>query len=124
MSGKALIGKLGFQPGDSVFVATTPDWYSRFANDHGLDLTPGLPATHAHIFCESKQALLDFLDQNDLREIGKSLWLSWPKKSSGVKTNITENDCRDHVLPAGWVDVKVAAINDIWSGLQFLRRKN
>ena len=123
-SHRTLIQKLGFQPGDTVFVETTPDWYSKFADENGLDLTSGLPATHAHIFCESKQDLLDFLNQNSLEDIEKSLWLSWPKKSSGVKADVNDHDFREQVLPTGWVDVKVAAIDDTWSGAKFVRRKN
>jgi hypothetical protein len=49
-------------------------------------------------------------------------WVSWPKKSSGVATNVTENMVRDTGLAVGLVDVKVCAITDIWSGLKFMRR--
>ena len=122
-SNKALADKLGFKPGDSIFVETTPAWYSEFTDQHSLELTPGLPATHAHLFCNSKSDLADFLDANDLNDITSSLWLSWPKKSSGVKTDIGEQDFRDAILPLGWVDTKVTAIDDTWSGLKFLRRK-
>jgi hypothetical protein len=124
MSDKPLLKKLGFVPGDSVFVEDTPAWYSDFANNNGLELTPGLPAIHAHLFCAKKSDLTQFLKDNDLDEIEKSLWLSWPKKKSGVKTDIGENDFRDLVLPLGWVDTKVAAIDDTWSGLKFVRRAN
>ena len=122
-AGKSLAQKLGFAPGDSVFVEDTPDWYSEFADDNRFDLEPGLPATHAHMFFSRKAELLSFLKDNELADIEKSLWLSWPKKTSGVKTDLTEQDLRDAVLPTGWVDVKVAAIDDTWSGLKFLRRK-
>jgi hypothetical protein len=47
---KPLAQKLGFVPGDSVFVDTTPDWYSDFADKAGVEITPDLPATHAHLF--------------------------------------------------------------------------
>jgi hypothetical protein len=50
------------------------------------------------------------------------LWISWPKKSSGVSTDLTENDVRSIGLKAGLVDVKVCAVTDIWSGLKFVRR--
>jgi hypothetical protein len=123
-SGKPLAEKLGFKPGDEVFVETTPDWYSKFADENGFDLTPGLPATHAHIFCGSKADLEDFLKNNDLEGIEKSLWLSWPKKASGIKTDVTDQTFRDYILPLGWVDTKVAAIDDTWSGAKFLRRKS
>lgn len=51
------------------------------------------------------------------------LWLSWPKKSSKVPTDITEDTLRDIALPTGFVDVKVCAVSDIWSGLKFMVRK-
>jgi Protein of unknown function (DUF3052) len=50
------------------------------------------------------------------------LWVSWPKKSSGVATDMNENDVRKIGLDAGLVDVKVCAVNDIWSGLKFVIR--
>jgi hypothetical protein len=120
---KALAEKLGFAPGDSVFVETTPDWYSAFADNNQLELEPGLPATHAHIFCEHEAELVDFLSLNDLRSIDKSLWISWPKKTSGKQAGLTEDQIRAAILPLGWVDTKVAAIDDTWSGLKLLRRK-
>ena len=52
-----------------------------------------------------------------------SLWVSWPKKASKVPTDITENVVRDVVLPLGLVDVKVAAIDETWSGLKIMWRK-
>lgn len=50
------------------------------------------------------------------------LWVSWPKKSSGVATDLDENIIRDIGLAAGLVDVKVCAVTDVWSGLKFVRR--
>ncbi len=50
------------------------------------------------------------------------LWVSWPKKSSGVATDLTENAIREIGLDAGLVDVKVCAVTDVWSGLKFVRR--
>jgi hypothetical protein len=50
------------------------------------------------------------------------LWVSWPKKSSGVATDLDENIVRDIGLGAGLVDVKVCAVTDVWSGLKFIRR--
>ena len=50
------------------------------------------------------------------------LWVSWPKKSSGVATDLTENDVRNIGLEAGLVDVKVCAVDDVWSGLKFVIR--
>jgi hypothetical protein len=50
------------------------------------------------------------------------LWVSWPKKASGIPTDLTENDVRDIGLDAGLVDVKVCAVTEVWSGLKFVRR--
>jgi hypothetical protein len=74
-------------------------------------------------FCRSKRLRARTRTTCNLGDIEKSLWVSWPKKSGGQQTDLGENDIRDIVLPTGWVDVKVAAIDDIWSGLKFLRRK-
>lgn len=120
---KPLAQKLGFDPGDSVFVETTPDWYTDFADENGLELEPGLPATHAHMFCATKAELVDFVKQNSIDDIEKSLWVSWPKQASGMQTDLGENDIRTALLPLGWVDTKVASIDETWSGLKFLRRK-
>jgi hypothetical protein len=51
------------------------------------------------------------------------LWVAWPKKSSGVATDLTEDVLRQVCLPLGWVDVKVCAVTDVWSGLKFVLRK-
>lgn len=120
---KKLAAKLEFAPGDSVFVETTPDWYTQFADDAELELEAGLPATHAHIFCMHEAELADFLEYNSLDDVEKSLWISWPKKAAGTQTDLGENEIRSTILPLGWVDTKVAAIDDTWSGLRFVRRK-
>ncbi len=51
-----------------------------------------------------------------------ALWLAWPKKASKVPTDITEDRLRDRLLPTGWVDNKVCAIDETWSGLRMVRR--
>lgn len=68
-----LAAKLGFEQGDSVFVETTPDWYTEFADENGLELEAGLPATHVHLFAAGKTELADFLKENNLPDIEKSL---------------------------------------------------
>ena len=54
--------------------------------------------------------------------VAGSLWISWPKKSSGVATDLDENVVREAGLDAGVVDVKVAAVDEVWSALKFVRR--
>jgi hypothetical protein len=51
------------------------------------------------------------------------MWIAWPKKSSGVATDLTQGDVRRHGLDSGWVDYKIAAIDATWSGLLFARRR-
>lgn len=118
---KTLAQTLGFSPGESVFVETTPDWYSQFADDTQLELEAGLPATHAHIFCSHEAELVDFLEYNDLNDLEKSLWISWPTKASGMQTDLDEKTVKDAVLPLGWRDTKTASVDDDWSSLQFVR---
>lgn len=52
------------------------------------------------------------------------IWVSWPKKASGVVTDMTEGRIRDAALPLGLVDIKVCAADDVWSGLKLVIRKN
>lgn len=52
-----------------------------------------------------------------------TVWVAWPKKSSGVATDLSEDVFRDELLPTGWVDTKVCAIDETWSGLRFVLRK-
>ncbi len=52
-----------------------------------------------------------------------TVWVSWPKRSSGVHTDVTEDVVRDVALPLGFVDVKVCAIDEIWSGLKLMVRR-
>jgi hypothetical protein len=82
-----------------------------------------LPIDFAMFFTKSKTALT-----KEFKRLAKQLapagmlWVSWPKKSSGVATDLDENTIRDIGLAAGLVDVKVCAVTDIWSGLKFVRR--
>jgi hypothetical protein len=54
---------------------------------------------------------------------GGMLWVSWPKKTSPLFRDLTEDGLREVLLPTGWVDVKVCAVSSDWTGLKFLRRK-
>jgi hypothetical protein len=123
-SGKPLIQKLGYESGANLFVFGLPHNLSEYFHDEGILITPVLPARYGHAFFNWQAELESFLKNTDLNQIEKFFWVSWPKKSSGVDTNLTEQTFRDYILPFGWVDTKVAAIDDTWSGLKFLRRKN
>jgi len=81
------------------------------------------PIDFIQVFTKSKAALAKQFKvlANQLAPAGM-LWVSWPKKSSGVLTDINENIVREIGLAAGLVDVKVCAVTDVWSGLKFVRR--
>jgi hypothetical protein len=122
-SAKKLIEKLGYKPLDTIYVFNAPKDFSSYLKQEHIIGSHGLPALWAHGFFMSQAELYTFLDSINLDSIEKGLWVSWPKKSSSVKTNLTEQTFRDSILPLGWVDIKVAAIDDVWSGLKFVRRK-
>lgn len=78
----------------------------------------------AHLFTTDRAELERLL--SDLRHrIARDgfVWVSWPKKASKVPTDITEDSIRDLCLPMGWVDVKVCAVDAVWSGLKLMIRK-
>ncbi|HKR08651.1 MAG TPA: DUF3052 domain-containing protein, partial [Gemmatimonadaceae bacterium] len=77
----------------------------------------------ALLFAEDFSALArSFAKLRDRLESNGMLWISWPKKTSGVATDLTETTVREYGLNNGLVDVKVCAIDDTWSGLKFVRR--
>ncbi len=128
-SGTPLWKKLGFKSGLVVFIENEPDDYRSLL---------GLPAEIAvtwrarlsrdmefiHIFSRESDHLRARLElyRTKLKPDGV-LWVSWPKKSSGVETDITEGTIRDIAIPLGLVDIKVCAIDSIWSGLKLMIRR-
>ena len=128
-SGTPLAKKLGLKDGMRVWFDAMPGSVRDEIAEDGLVLseevvpTPGIHA--AHIFVtercemEAKLALL-----RKLIDPAGFVWVSWPKKASKVETDITEDRIRDSILPAtDWVDVKVCAVDNIWSGLKLVIRK-
>jgi hypothetical protein len=118
-----LLQKLGYKEGERVLIVNSPEWFAEALSKSNIPTALSLPATWAHVFCDTQNELFRFLNYADLDSIEKGIWFSWPKKSSGVETDLTEQTFRDAVLPIGWVDVKVAAIDETWSALKFLRRR-
>jgi hypothetical protein len=81
------------------------------------------PLDFAMVFSKSKTKLRkEFQQLTKMLAPAGMLWVSWPKKSSGVATDLNENLVREIGLDAGLVDVKVCAVTDVWSGLKFVRR--
>lgn len=121
-SGTPLLSKLGYKPGQTIYLREAPLWFSKLLREAAIQPGP-LPADWAHGFFTKKSELEKFLKKLNLDKVGIGLWVSWPKKASNVPTDLTEQTFRDLILPLGWVDIKVAAIDDIWSGLKFTLRK-
>jgi hypothetical protein len=85
---------------------------------------PAAPIDAAHIFVTSRDALQAKLGELlPLLDRAGSIWVSWPKKSSKVASDITEDVVREVALPMHLVDVKVCSVDDIWSGLKLVIRK-
>ena len=90
---------------------------------HLLD-APKAPINAAHIFITRRADLQSKLRQlMPLLEPAGFIWVSWPKKASKVETDITEDAIRDVALPMHLVDVKVCSVDDIWSGLKLVIRR-
>lgn len=86
-------------------------------------LSEGKTLDFAMTFTKSRAELTkDFSRMEKALAPAGMFWVSWPKKSSGVTTDLTENVVREIGLKAGLVDVKVCAVTEIWSGLKFVRR--
>jgi hypothetical protein len=128
-SGTPLVKKLGLRPGMTVQVIDAPLPYDRIVDHLPDDLQFVMRATattqFVHLFSTDAPRLERAL--TTLRERLPStavVWVSWPKKSSGVASDVDENVVRRVALPMGFVDVKVCAVDATWSGLKLAVRKS
>ena len=125
-SGKPLYQKLGLKPGMRCYPMRAPAHYSALV-DGAVDvrfLKRAASADLVHLFCRDRRELDRHVERAlSLVTDGGMLWISWPKKSSPRFRDLTEDGIRESVLPTGWVDVKVCAVDDDWSGLKFLKRR-
>jgi hypothetical protein len=128
-SGTPLARKLGIKEGCRLFLSHAPKQYPALVAPLPIGVQVvgriGRTTDLAHIFSTKRKDL-----ERSLRSALKALrndapiWVSWPKKSSGVATDITEDTIRAVALPMGLVDVKVCAVDDVWSGLKLVVRKS
>lgn len=120
-----MTAKLGLKPGWRVYVDRLPadvslDWPPDVSV---LRRMPPRPVDLAWAFCLDRRRLEQRITTLvDHVVVDGAVWISWPKKSSGVGTDLDENVVRAVGLGAGVVDVKVAAVDDTWSALKFVRR--
>ena len=129
-SGTPLARKLNLKDGMRVWWSGMPDNASEEIAAEGLQFelldAPEASIDAAHIFVTERADLEAKLRQLlPLLDPAGMIWVSWPKKASKVATDITEDVIRDVCLPMGLVDVKVCALDDVWSGLKLVvRRQN
>jgi len=128
-SGTPLVKKLGLAPPLRLFLAGAPPEYDSWLDGlpAGVSLVRRAPRTveAAHVFATRRAALAKRLAslRRSLAPAG-FLWVSWPKKSSNVPTEVTEDVIRELALPLGLVDVKVCAVTEVWSGLKLVIRRS
>lgn len=128
-SGAPLWKKLGYKTGMFAYVDGGPTNYiSLLALPADVVVTWLRSAKSdmelVHLFATSASKLKRKLESYRKRIAPSGMiWVSWPKKSSGVKTDITEDVIRDAALPMGLVDVKVCAVDEVWSGLKLMIRR-
>ncbi len=124
-SGTPLAKKLGIKGGDRIKLINAPDHYFQLFSDLPANLNfddVEYPKKNLiHFFTNDLHELLELLPQlkNQILQDGM-IWVSWPKKSSKVKTDVTETDIRNYALSIGLVDIKVCAIDEVWSGLKMV----
>src|ERR1700681_2694305 len=124
-SGKPVVQKLGIKPGFRIFTAGLPAGYSDLVGQLPADVTMAAgaqaPLEIEHVVATQAAGVAGTLrTYHAAIEPDGMCWVSWPKKASGVATDLTDVVVRDTALPLGLVDIKVCAIDDTWSGLKFV----
>lgn len=127
-SGTPLARKLGFEPGTSAHLIGAPaelmGWLAPLPE--GVRFEPRVSAQTdlVHLFTAEQRVLQPaLLALRPTLRPDAMLWVSWPKKAARVPTDITEDVIRKLALPLGFVDVKVCAVSEVWSGLKLVIRK-
>lgn len=127
-SGTPLPKKLGLKPGQRICAIDPPrpyrDLVAPWPEGAALSAKADASVAIVHLFVTERKTLA--VQAQRLRDTlapDAVLWVSWPKKAAKVPTDITEDVIREVVLPMGWVDVKVCAVDETWSGLKLVVRK-
>ena len=126
-SGTPLAKKLSLRDGQRVWFDNMPEDVADEIGEYALDLTfvdPAQGVDAAHVFVTDRSDLEAKLTtlRNQIAPDGQ-VWVSWPKKAAKAQTDITEDTIREVALPMGFVDTKVCAIDETWSGLKLVIRK-
>jgi len=128
-SGTPLAKKLGVKDGQRTWRWKMPPSVAAEIAQSGLvsaiEKSPRAGVEMAHVFASWKPELGELLERlRDVLAQDGVVWVSWPKKSSGVATDVTEDVVREICLPMGFVDIKVCAVDAVWSGLKLVIRKS
>lgn len=124
-SGTPLEKKLGIKEGNTIKIVNPPEGYFQLFTETPKNLKeitdPEAKKDFIHFFAESTEDLMGNIKQlhQELKQQG-ALWISWPKKASKKVTDLNGNVVRSIALENGLVDIKVCAVNEIWSGLKFV----
>jgi hypothetical protein len=124
-SGTPLLDKLGIKAGARLQFVAAPSNFAALLGElpEGARVASRGLLDFAMLFVKSKSELeKEFERLRDRLERNGMLWVAWPKKTSGVVSDLTEGIVRAFGLAAGLVDVKVCAVDETWSGLKFVRR--
>lgn len=127
-SGTPLAKKLGIKEGFSIILYNQPEYYFKLFTDmpknlEQLEKDQLQDVDFIHLFCTSFEELKTVSERYKPRlKPNGLLWISWPKGTSGIKTDLKRDTIREYMLFIGLVDVKVAAIDNEWSGLKFVYR--
>jgi hypothetical protein len=125
-SGTPLVKKLGIKPGSNIALLNAPTDYASeldLPEDVTINSRSGKPLDFAQLFVQNEKDLKAKFSKYAKRlNASGMIWVSWPKKSSRVSTDLSENIVREVGLTAGLVDVKICAVNEVWSGLKFVYR--
>ena len=124
-SGKPLVQKLGIKPGFCIFVdglsTAYRDVVGELPDDVKIARTAKAPLDMVHVFAtEAKGFAVKLRSYRRAIAPDGMIWASWPKKASGVVTDVTETLVRETALANGLVDIKVCAVDDVWSGLKLV----
>ena len=127
-SGKPIWQKLGLAAEKRVLVRAAPSDYAAIVGLRAGEIALASPRGKfdiAHVFATSATTLATEIDALAKRlPATGAIWVSWPKKSAKVATDITEDTVRKIALPLGLVDVKVCAVDAVWSGLKLVWRRD
>ena len=127
-SGTPLVKKLGIGEGTTVVAINPPADYEKLLGklpDGARIVKSEREPSFVHLFVRSAGEMIAALTRlrKQIRSDGV-IWVSWPKKSSKVPTDVTEDVIREIALPMGLVDIKVCAVDETWSGLKLMIRKS